>query len=187
MALAQDLGLVDFDPLNPEWAAPDPARAPPRAVRRRVLAPWGYTRERLGVLAAQCVERHLGADAVPIDAAQWPRSAAVLARMRGPCQPPARCLRSERDGPAAALPGGPLRAARAERCTARAQFDVLAHGRNFYSVDTRAVPTPTAYGMGALAADRVVERHPQDHGSFPHGRGPVGLGHQHHAHGRERT
>jgi cobaltochelatase CobN len=43
---------------------------------------------------------------------------------------------------------------------------VLPTGRNFYSVDTRAVPTPTAYAMGAAAAERVVERHLQDHGEM---------------------
>jgi cobaltochelatase CobN len=49
----------------------------------------------------------------------------------------------------------------------RGRPDVLPTGRNFYSVDTRAVPTPAAYNMGAQAANRVIERHLQDHGSFP--------------------
>jgi cobaltochelatase CobN len=34
-------------------------------------------------------------------------------------------------------------------------------------VDTRAIPTQTAYAMGAKGADRVVERHLQDHGAYP--------------------
>ena len=49
----------------------------------------------------------------------------------------------------------------------RGRPDVLPTGRNFYSVDTRAIPTQTAYGMGAKAAARVVERHVQDHGAYP--------------------
>jgi cobaltochelatase CobN len=49
----------------------------------------------------------------------------------------------------------------------RGRPDVLPTGRNFYSVDTRAVPTPTAYSMGVKAAEQVIERHVQDHGAFP--------------------
>ncbi len=47
----------------------------------------------------------------------------------------------------------------------RGRPDVLPTGRNFYSVDTRAVPTRD--GLGARAGSRralVLERHRQDHG-----------------------
>jgi cobaltochelatase CobN len=44
---------------------------------------------------------------------------------------------------------------------------VLPTGRNFYSVDTRAVPTPTAWALGWRSAQLLVERHAQDHGCYP--------------------
>jgi cobaltochelatase CobN len=43
----------------------------------------------------------------------------------------------------------------------------LPTGRNFFSVDTRAVPTPTAWQLGWHSAGLVVERYAQDHGRYP--------------------
>jgi cobaltochelatase CobN len=42
---------------------------------------------------------------------------------------------------------------------------VLPTGRNFYSVDSRAVPTPTAWELGRKSAENLLLRHLQDHGS----------------------
>jgi cobaltochelatase CobN len=44
---------------------------------------------------------------------------------------------------------------------------VLPTGRNFFSVDSRAVPTPTAYRLGWHSASLLVERYMQDHGDWP--------------------
>jgi cobaltochelatase CobN len=44
---------------------------------------------------------------------------------------------------------------------------VLPTGRNFYSVDVRAVPTRAAAELGRRAADRLVQRYVQDHGEYP--------------------
>ncbi len=46
----------------------------------------------------------------------------------------------------------------------RGRPDVLPTGRNFYSVDTRAVPTPAAWTLGWASASALLERHLQDHG-----------------------
>jgi cobaltochelatase CobN len=46
----------------------------------------------------------------------------------------------------------------------RGRLDVLPTGRNFYSVDGRAVPTPTAWELGRKSAESLVLRHLQDHG-----------------------
>jgi cobaltochelatase CobN len=43
----------------------------------------------------------------------------------------------------------------------------LPTGRNFYSVDARAVPTPAAWALGRASADLLIERHLQDHGDWP--------------------
>src|SRR5690606_111160 len=46
----------------------------------------------------------------------------------------------------------------------RGRLDVLPTGRNFYSVDARAIPTPTAWELGKKSAENLVLRHLQDHG-----------------------
>ncbi len=49
----------------------------------------------------------------------------------------------------------------------RGRLDVLPTGRNFYSVDSRAVPTPAAWLLGWKSAALLVERHMQEHGEWP--------------------
>ncbi|MGP0127968.1 MAG: cobaltochelatase subunit CobN [cyanobacterium endosymbiont of Rhopalodia musculus] len=49
----------------------------------------------------------------------------------------------------------------------RGRPDVLPTGRNFYSVDIRAIPTETAYNIGKKAAETVIERYTQEHGEYP--------------------
>ena len=49
----------------------------------------------------------------------------------------------------------------------RGRPDVLPTGRNFYSVDVRAVPSETAWRIGAASAERLVDRHFQDEGEYP--------------------
>ena len=172
-ALALDLGLdaapEGFDALSPDWAEPWCGPRPP-ALQQLSDDPWrhaGDTRERLEKLAARMVEAHTAAASEPLDAALWPHTAPVLQRLRE-----ALCPRLDACGPneiaqllrglaGRFVPPGPSGA------PSRGRPDVLPTGRNFYSVDTRAVPTPTAYAMGAKAAEQVIERHVQDHGAFP--------------------
>ncbi len=49
----------------------------------------------------------------------------------------------------------------------RGRPEVLPTGRNFYSVDIRAVPTETAWDIGRKAAENLVEYHTQIHGEYP--------------------
>jgi cobaltochelatase CobN len=49
----------------------------------------------------------------------------------------------------------------------RGRPDVLPTGRNFYSVDVRAVPTAAAWALGRRAADAVALRYLQDEGAWP--------------------
>jgi cobaltochelatase CobN len=49
----------------------------------------------------------------------------------------------------------------------RGAADVLPTGRNFYSLDIRAVPTRTAWRVGCAAADALLERHRERTGSYP--------------------
>jgi cobaltochelatase CobN len=49
----------------------------------------------------------------------------------------------------------------------RGRLDALPTGRNFYSVDTRAIPTPSAWALGWKSAGLVLDRHRQEHGAWP--------------------
>ena len=42
---------------------------------------------------------------------------------------------------------------------------MLPTGRNFFAVDVRAVPTPSAWRIGQLAAERLVEAYWQEAGA----------------------
>jgi cobaltochelatase CobN len=170
VALAQDLqldGVGGFSALSPEWAAPwnGPCPAVLQAMSAEAWRHAGHTRERLELLARKLVADHVVADE-PWDAAAWPNTAPVLQRMRAVLRPRldacgpqeiAQCLRGLSGK---FVPAGPSGA------PSRGRPDVLPTGRNFYSVDTRAVPTQTAYAMGSAAAERVIERHLQDHGEM---------------------
>ncbi|MEM9245844.1 MAG: cobaltochelatase subunit CobN, partial [Cyanobacteria bacterium P01_F01_bin.153] len=64
------------------------------------------------------------------------------------------------------LAGRPIPAGPAGAPT-RGRPEVLPTGRNFYSVDIRALPTESAWGVGRRAAELVVERYTQEHGDYP--------------------
>ncbi len=49
----------------------------------------------------------------------------------------------------------------------RGKPEVLPTGRNFYSVDIRALPTETAWSIGRKAAALVIERYTQEQGEYP--------------------
>ena len=49
----------------------------------------------------------------------------------------------------------------------RGKVEVLPTGRNFYSVDIRAIPTQTAWAVGKKAAEILVEKYTQDNGEYP--------------------
>ncbi|MCU0535592.1 MAG: cobaltochelatase subunit CobN [Hydrococcus sp. Prado102] len=49
----------------------------------------------------------------------------------------------------------------------RGRPEVLPTGRNFYSVDIRAIPTETAWDIGRKAAENLIERYAQENGEYP--------------------
>jgi len=49
----------------------------------------------------------------------------------------------------------------------RGRIDVLPTGRNFFTIDPRAVPTQTSWNCGKMLADRLLERYRQDQGEYP--------------------
>jgi len=59
------------------------------------------------------------------------------------------------------IPSGPAGA------PTRGRPEVLPTGRNFYSVDIRAIPTESAWDVGRKAAEVLIERYAQDNGEYP--------------------
>ena len=49
----------------------------------------------------------------------------------------------------------------------RGRPEVLPTGKNFYSVDIRALPTETAWSIGRKAAALVIDRYTQEQGEYP--------------------
>ncbi|HEY1720477.1 MAG TPA: cobaltochelatase subunit CobN [Magnetospirillaceae bacterium] len=122
---------------------------------------YGDTVERLEALALSFV------DGAHIPDPAWTRTAAVLAWIE-------RSLRPAIESSGAAetnallrgldgrfIPPGPSGA------PSRGRPEVLPTGRNFYSVDTRALPTPAAWHLGWKSAALLLDRHRQDHGEWP--------------------
>ncbi|HRQ83019.1 MAG TPA: cobaltochelatase subunit CobN, partial [Azospirillaceae bacterium] len=163
-ALAADLDLPEgFDPLDCAMAAAwDGPR--PDALQAVCGDSWrsnGDTVERLEELALRLLT---GDTACPPD---WRRTAAVLDYAETTLRPNvAACGAAELDGLLRGLDGrfvppGPSGA------PTRGRPEGLPTGRNFYAVDTRALPTPAAWSLGWKSACRVIERYAQDHGDYP--------------------
>ena len=55
----------------------------------------------------------------------------------------------------------------------RGKIDILPTGRNFYSVDTRTVPTKAAWEVGVKMADTVLHKYLHQEGSYPENVGMV--------------
>ncbi len=58
----------------------------------------------------------------------------------------------------------------------RGRLDVLPTGRNFYSVDPRALPSELSYEVGCKLADALLARHSKDTGELPRMVGLVAWG-----------
>lgn len=194
-ALSADLGLGEFDPLDCDmaetWTGPRPD-----ALDLILSDPWrtaGDTVERLEALAAKLVEsiadearggqlatdapsnaRHSGESRNPEPSSllgsagtDLPRTETVLDEIRERIRPALRQSGPDEIGAIVSaldgrfIPPGPSGA------PTRGRVDVLPTGRNFYSIDSRSLPTPAAWALGETSAARLVERHLEDHGNWP--------------------
>ncbi|MGZ2456084.1 cobaltochelatase subunit CobN [Rhizobium sp. IY2] len=169
-AIAADAGLSGvvrgasiFDPLDCDmataWTRPKPA-----IVADILDAAWrtnGDTVERIELLAAKFVSGEMDCPSL------WSQTRSVLSEIDTRLKPSIlACGPAEIDGLLKGLDGrfvapGPSGA------PTRGRPDVLPTGRNFYSVDSRAVPTPAAYELGKKSAELLVRRYVQDHGEWP--------------------
>jgi cobaltochelatase CobN len=159
-ALARDLAL-GFDPLDCVFAAPWRGPRPACLAGDDAWRSAGDTVERLELLAA----RLIGGTTLPDPA--WRATRAVLATVADRLRPAvAACGGAELGGLLHGLDGGFV-APGPSGAPTRGRPDVLPTGRNFYSVDPRALPTASAWHLGFRSAQLLVERHAQDHGSWP--------------------
>ncbi|HAA92735.1 MAG TPA: cobaltochelatase subunit CobN [Rhodospirillaceae bacterium] len=156
-ALAKDLGLANFDPLDCDMSAPwkDPV---PDAMAVRTQ---GDLVEAIEHMSEDLVSGRRQADE------NWHTTREVLAEIERDLRPSVTASAElETDALLAGLEGhfvapGPSGA------PTRGRPDVLPTGRNFYSVDTRTVPTPAAWTLGWKSAMLLAERYAQDHGDWP--------------------
>jgi cobaltochelatase CobN len=159
-ALAADLDLgcdlLTFDPGGP-WTGKRPEVLGGASAWRTA----GDTVERLEALALQLVSGEAKAEPA------WQRTKTVLGWIDKTLHPAiAACGEQEIAGLLAGLDGrfvppGPSGA------PSRGRPEVLPTGRNFFSLDTRAVPTPAAWQLGWHSAGLIIERHAQEHGNYP--------------------
>ncbi|EAU40626.1 cobaltochelatase [Fulvimarina pelagi HTCC2506] len=162
-AIAADLlGRTDFDPLDCDMSRPWEGHRP-QQLQTISTDPWrtnGDTVERIELLAAQLVAGEASPDGMQ-------QTAVILGAIHNQLMPSVEaCGRAEIDGLLTGLSGrfvapGPSGA------PTRGRPDVLPTGRNFFSVDTRAVPTEAAFELGRKSAELLVTRHMQDHGDHP--------------------
>ncbi|MBL4806822.1 MAG: cobaltochelatase subunit CobN [Rhodobacteraceae bacterium] len=160
-ALADDLGL-NFDPLDCPMG--DAYSGPHAAVLLEASSDsWrtnGDTIERLEWLCGRLVE---GLDPDP----NWEKTCTVVKEIRTRVLPALRAC-----GPQemrALLNGlkGQFVAPGPSGAPTRGRLDTLPTGRNFYSIDSRTLPTPTAWKLGWKSAYALIERHLHDEGDWP--------------------
>ena len=158
-ALADDLEL-GFDPLDCEMAAP--AEVKPEVLAGVSEDTWrtlGDTVERLELVCQALIDGTVQPFGV--------RSREVVAEILQTILPGVRaCGPREGAGLLSALEGHFVAPAPSGAPT-RGRLDVLPTGGNFYSVDARAVPTPTAWKLGWKSANLLIEKYLQDHGDWP--------------------
>ena len=161
-AIANDLGL-EIDPLDCDMAQ-NWSGAKPDILNDVCEDNWrsfGDTVERIELLAVKFVS---GDCDVP---EHFPQTLQVMTYVKSTVIPDVdQCGEAEIDGLLRGLTGrfvepGPSGA------PTRGRNDVLPTGRNFYSVDTRSVPTQTAWTLGKKSAELLITRFRQDNGDWP--------------------
>lgn len=160
-ALADDMEM-GFDPLD---CTMSDTYAGPRhkelcAASGDVWRSLGDSIERLEWIAGRLIE---GLEPDPM----WTRARAVVEEIHVRVLPAVRaCGGAEISGLLDGLAGrfvapGPSGA------PTRGRLDTLPTGRNFYSIDSRTLPTPAAWALGWKSAYALIERHLHDEGDWP--------------------
>lgn len=173
--LVNDLSLEQdgFDPMKSErtlWLGNRPELL--ESVSQSAWRTHADTKERLELLAKALVLSHvIGDELVEELATSLPQTAVLLVHSK---QRLLEALRQSAHNEIQALltglaggfiPPGPSGA------PTRGRLDTLPTGRNFFSVDNRAIPSPAAWAIGQQSAEALIQRHLQEHGDYPKGLG----------------
>lgn len=167
-ALADDLSL-GFDPLSADLGTPWTGPTPDILNTEGTWRTTGDTVERLEDLSQKLLRDGGWGDAEETTRATTPgpKSAEVIAEILGNIRPIIQACGSDEGQALLDALGGNAVAPGPSGAPTRGRIDVLPTGKNFYSVDSRAVPTPTAWQLGWESANLLIEKHLQDHGDWP--------------------
>jgi len=176
--LAKDLNLnvegMEFDPLAADqtiWLGDKPEIL--KSISDSAWRTQADSRERLELLALQLMQQYILNDAdisslkSIYPCSSFPRTRAqliyikktLLKALQESAHLEIHSLISGLDGKF--VPPGPSGA------PTRGRLDTLPTGRNFFSVDNRAIPSKAAWVLGKKSAQALIERHLQDHGDYP--------------------
>ena len=168
-ALADDLlEMPGFDPLDAAWEAPWTGARPEPLATLDTQTSWrhcGHSRERLEQLAQALIDE--GTTAAEARDRGWSATAQVLDRLWDDLAPRLDACGAQeleqlmRGLSGRFVPPGPSGA------PSRGRPDVLPTGRNFFSVDNRAIPTPTSWLLGWKSATLLLEKYQQEEGDYP--------------------
>ena len=167
-ALAKDLMMTHngddfFDPLTAERSLPWQGERP-QVLTSIDDSPWrnnGDTTERLNLLASRLISGEASAPD------SWAATRLILEGDR-----PAIAKAIEASGRdelrfiCTALEGGYVPSGPSGAPT-RGRPEVLPTGRNFFSIDSRSVPTEVAWRIGWASASALIDRYVQDNGNYP--------------------
>ncbi|MBW4688110.1 MAG: cobaltochelatase subunit CobN [Komarekiella atlantica HA4396-MV6] len=178
-AIAEDWGL-DFDPLTADLSMSSEQWSIVNGKECRTLGDIvEVLEEHAAELVEQLITQHSCTDAInrvstldsctdAINRVSTPHSSlsTVLDWIRDRLLPAVQQTHQEITNLLHGLDGGYVKSAPSGAPT-RGRPEVLPTGRNFYSVDIRAIPTETAWDVGRKAAEILIESYTQEHGEYP--------------------
>jgi len=166
-AIAEDWGL-DFDPLTADLSTPSGEWSVVNGKECRTIGDVvEVLEEHAAELVEQLINQNTCTDAIhrvsPLSTDAMNR---VSTWIRDRLLPAVQKTYQETTNLLHGLDGGYVQSAPAGAPT-RGRPEVLPTGRNFYSVDIRAIPTETAWDVGRKAAETLIECYTQEHGEYP--------------------
>ncbi|MHC5727965.1 MAG: cobaltochelatase subunit CobN, partial [Nostoc sp.] len=166
-AIAQDWGL-DFDPLTADLSMTSGEYSIVNGTECRTLGDIvEVLEEHAALLVEQLINQNSCTDAIHrVSPPSTDAMNRVSTWIRDRLLPALQQTHQEITYLLHGLDGGYVPSAPAGAPT-RGRPEVLPTGRNFYSVDIRAIPTETAWDIGRKAAETLVEYYTQEHGEYP--------------------
>ncbi len=160
-AISSDLDFK-FDPLDCDMATVWNDDKPKilQGITSDIWRTNGDAVERIELLAQSLVKGLISAPK------QWQNTLQILNYIETDVRPKlASCGRHEMAGLLTAL-NGEFVTPGSSGAPTRGRLDVLPTGKNFYSIDSRSLPTPSAWNLGKKSAENLVTIHAQTHGSY---------------------